>query len=191
VGFRGKPHQGTQLAQDAYEGLKAWAGPDRNSTLPALYCLGLNLQWSGQIEEAEQRFQEFVTLCEKNDYQWPLAPFLLTRLQLIEGKISPEQARPVIERFVEANTKPLTLIQGELGLTALARCLVDLGEYEEADAVMQQNPGRLANAVSNDHFERRLYLETLITINDGLSRSEKVAEYRGQMREAEATKVPE
>jgi non-specific serine/threonine protein kinase/serine/threonine-protein kinase len=191
VGFRGKPHQGTQLAQDAYEGLRAWAGPDRNSTLPALYCLGLNLQWSGQIEEAEQRFQEFVAICEENDYQWPLAPFLLARLQMIEGKISPEQARPVLERFVEANTNPLALVRGELGLTALARCLVDLGEYEKADALMQQNPGRLTDAVSKDHFERRLYLNTLVDMYEGLGRPERAAEYRALLREAEATKAPD
>ncbi|MHC4140528.1 MAG: serine/threonine protein kinase [Planctomycetota bacterium] len=189
VGFQGKPYEGARLAQDAYEGLMGWAGPDRNTTLPALYCLGLNLQWSGQTQEAEQRFEEFVAICEENDYQWPLAPFLLTRLQLIEGKISPEQARPVIERFVEANTNPLTLVQGELGLTALARCLVDLGEYEQADVVMQQNPGRLTDAVSTDHFERRLYLETLLAINEGLGRTAKTTEYRALLRKAEGVKV--
>ncbi|MHC4970695.1 MAG: hypothetical protein ACYTF4_19055, partial [Planctomycetota bacterium] len=78
-----------------------------------------------------------------------------------------------------------------LGLTALARCLVDLGEYEKADALMQQNPGRLTDAVSKDHFERRLYLNTLVDMYEGLGRPERAAEYRALLREAEATKAPD
>ena len=70
-------------------------------------------------------------------------------------------------------------------MTALARCLVDLGKFDEADAVMQRNPGRLAGAVSTDHYERRLYLATLAKIYEGLDQPEKAAEYHALLREAE------
>lgn len=42
-----------------------------------------------------------------------------------------------------------------MGLTALARCLADLGEHEEADALMQQNLGRLADMVAEVPFVRK------------------------------------
>ncbi len=72
-----------------------------------------------------------------------------------------------------------------MGLTALAHCLVRLGRFEEAEATMQHNPGRLVDAIHPHHYERRLYLDTLAKIHEGLRRPEKAAEYRVLLREAE------
>ncbi len=70
-------------------------------------------------------------------------------------------------------------------MSSASRCLVELGEYEEADVVMQQNPGRLVKAIPPHHYERLLYHDTLAKIHEGLGRPEKAAEYRAMVREAE------
>ena len=68
---------------------------------------------------------------------------------------------------------------------ALAECLVRLGLFQEADVVMHRATGRLAAAVSQGHFERRLYLNTLVAVHEGLGQPEKAAEYRALLREAD------
>jgi hypothetical protein len=41
------------------------------------------------------------------------------------------------------------------------------------------------------HYERRLYLETLIEMHEGLGEPEKAAEYRELLGEAAATNLPD
>jgi len=62
---------------------------------------------------------------------------------------------------------------GEMMSTALAQCLVRLGRFEDAEATMQRNLGRLVEAIAPEHFERRLYLNTLAEIHKGLGQHDK------------------
>jgi non-specific serine/threonine protein kinase/serine/threonine-protein kinase len=191
IGLSGNPSEGARIAEGASGQLINDLGPNHPITLTSLYALGLNLQWSGRTEEAQRHFEEYKARSMESGYDFALPTFLLARLQWLEGELSAADARPLIEQLVERSTKPMIPILGELGLTALARCLVDLGEYEQADTLMQQNPGRLAAAVSTDHYERRLYLATLVAIKEGLGESDKAEEFRDLLRKAGGVKGPD
>jgi tetratricopeptide (TPR) repeat protein/serine/threonine-protein kinase RIO1 len=185
VGLLGDPQGGAQLAEDVYVSRIDRVGPHETYVLAALYCLGLNLQWAGRAEEAERRFQEYMSFHEETPQPGSFGNFLLLRVHLLQGKVSAEEALPILEQFVATMTDPLLPTGGEMGLTALANCLVRLGRFEEAEAQMQRNPGRFTAAVSSDHFERRLYLETLAQIYEGLEEPEKAEEYRDLLRQAQ------
>jgi hypothetical protein len=68
-------------------------------------------------------------------------------------------------------------------------CLVRLGQFDKAEQVMQQHSGRLIEAIPLDHYERRLYLNTWLEIYEGLGQSEKAAQYRALLREAEERRL--
>ena len=64
-----------------------------------------------------------------------------------------------------------------------------LGRFEEAEQLMRRHPGKLMDAIAPDHYERRLYLETLAEMYVGLGQPEKAAEYRALLREAEGAEA--
>ncbi len=99
--------------------------------------------------------------------------------------LEPSDALPTFEEFAPAVDEPLRPFWGEVGLTSQGLCLVRLARYEEARQVMQRHPGQLMKAIPTDHYERRLYLKTLVEIHDGLGQPEKRAEYQALLREAE------
>ncbi len=73
----------------------------------------------------------------------------------------------------------------ELARATQANCLARLRRYDEAKGVMQERRLRILGALPAGHFERRLYLQTLAEISEGLGQPEKAAEYRALLREAE------
>jgi tetratricopeptide (TPR) repeat protein len=186
-GCAGDPEVGASLARDAYETRLESFGRAHHTTTASLHTLGLNLMWSDRLEEAEERFVEFLSI--KRDVlgnQNPVgSAFWVARVQMLRGKIGPEEALPIVEKFVEVNTNPVRTWHGEWGLTTKAYCLVQLGRYGEAREVVEQHPEKLIEALPAGHFERRLHFQALAEMYEGLGQPDKVAEYRALLREAE------
>ncbi|MHC4080278.1 MAG: serine/threonine protein kinase [Planctomycetota bacterium] len=191
MAVQGRVEDGTLLAQEAHEILSDAFGPASHRSTTALRWLGHNLQWSGRLEDAGLRFQEYLTIAANANQPTQRAEFLLTRVQMFQGVLDAGQALPIFEDFVTAHTEPMRFVLGEIGLTSLARCLVHLGRFEEARQVMNRHPGRFMDAAPAYHYERRLYLETLIEMHEGLGEPEKAAEYRELLGEAAATNLPD
>ena len=175
VSYQGESAQGVLFAKEAYETTTELLGSDHPATQTAGTGLGFNLLWSGRFEDAEPVFAQSSRLSSR---------FALTRLRLLQGSMDPEDALPTIEEFV-AETQPIQPQVWEVALTAQALCLVRLGRYEDAQQVMQRHPGKFMNAIAPNHYERRLYLNTLVEIYEGLDEPEKAAEYRALVRKAE------
>ncbi|MHC4427726.1 MAG: hypothetical protein ACYS0D_03875, partial [Planctomycetota bacterium] len=140
----------------------------------------LNLQWAGQLEEAEEYFLKwqaaFYELPEKpSDRDRPYrADFFVARVQLLLGTLAPSDALPIIEAYINVGDSHY----GDLGLITRALCLARLGQYREAEAALAEYDGTLLAAAVPGHYERRLRLSTLAEISEGLGDHEKAAEYR-------------
>ncbi len=115
-----------------------------------------------------------------------MARFLLSRVRLLMGRLEPQEALPVFKEAVQAYTEPMRSHLGEMSLTAYASCLVRLGRYEEAEIQMQRHPEDMMAAISAHHYERRMHLQTLAEMHEGLGQPAKAAEYRALLRQAEA-----
>ena len=191
VGLLGDPQRGAVLAEAAHTRAMEITGPHRNYTAGTLYTLGLNLQWIGEDEQAEERFHEYLAQCKQTGQSDGMARFFLARSRLLQGDITPEEALPILQRYVEAQTDPMQPVMGDMGLTALAQCLVRLDRFEDADDAMQRNPGEFTAAVAPDHFEERLHRDTLNAIEQGLNRAEQAVLSREQPRPAETVKPPD
>jgi hypothetical protein len=89
---------------------------------------------------------------------------------MLQGNLGADEAVPVFERFVAVHSEPMRPVFGEIGLTSLALCLARLGRFEDARQVMDRHPAKLMDAIPADHYERRLYLETLVLIDGGTPR---------------------
>ncbi|MHC4064553.1 MAG: protein kinase domain-containing protein [Planctomycetota bacterium] len=190
VGLLGKTGEGYTLTQESLQMISESYGPTSVEIAVALYTAGLNLQWAGRAEEAEEYFERFRGLWDHGHLTLKptMADFFLARLRLLEGRMTPAEALPFLQAFVDIDFSSWSR---EFGIPVTGWCLVQLGRYEEAERLMQRCPGRLANAVPDNHFERRLYLNTLAEIYEGLGQPEKVAGYRALLREAEEVDAPE
>jgi tetratricopeptide (TPR) repeat protein len=189
LALQGRVEEGAVLAQAAHELESDAFGPASPRSTTALRWIGHNLQWSGRLADAELRFQEYLTIAANANQPTLRAEFLLTRVQMLQGKLDAGQALPIFEAFVADNTEPMRYYFGEIGLTSLAQCLVRLGRFQDARLVMDRHPGRMMDAIPPHHYERRLYLETLIEMHEGLDEPEKAEEYRELLREAETTEA--
>jgi tRNA A-37 threonylcarbamoyl transferase component Bud32/tetratricopeptide (TPR) repeat protein len=181
VGWLGDPAEGAALARDAADQRIRLLGLDHASTRTSLYTAGLNLQWMGQDEEAERYFERHLSSKET-----PFAQFLHARLRMLAGELGAEEALPILEDFAPSLADPIRPFSSEMSLTAQGLCLVYLGRYEEAAQVMQRHPGELMEAIAQHHYERRLYLNTLTALYEGLGQAEKATEYRALLGEAES-----
>jgi tetratricopeptide (TPR) repeat protein len=193
-GLTGNPAEGAALAKAACEPRLAHLSPGARTTGVSLYTAGHIYEWMGDLEEAERYFEQYLSgqeLASPDHFHGTLlARFLLTRVRLLMARIEPQEALPVFEESVRAYTEPMRSYLGEVSLTAYALCLARLGRYEEAEAQMQRHPGDLMAALPEHHYERRLHLQTLAEIHEGLGEPEKAAEYRAMLREAEESKTP-
>lgn len=145
----------------------------------------MNLQRTGRLEEAEEYFLEYRSVFDQlaehpEDSTSQFAEFLLARVRLLRGQLSPQEALPAIDAFVAAKEKTHYSTFYGLGLTAKMLCLVRLGRYAEAEALVPELPDELMKAMPRDHYERRLYRSTLGELYEGLGDREKAAEYRDE-----------
>ncbi|MHC4219822.1 MAG: protein kinase domain-containing protein [Planctomycetota bacterium] len=183
LGLLGQTDEGFDLVQESLQIHTESLSPTSAGHAVTLYVAGLILQWGSRSEEAETYFERCRGLWDLGHMTATprMADFFLARCRVLQGRITPAEALPIVEKFVRDRPWPT-----EFGIPATAWCLVKLGRYDEADQLMQRCPGRLAEGVPHDHFERRLYLETQLGIYEGLGRREKAAEYRALLREAES-----
>ncbi|MHC4140349.1 MAG: protein kinase domain-containing protein [Planctomycetota bacterium] len=189
VGLTGDPAEGAALAEQSAEILLESFGPAPIFTRVALYCTGLNLQWLGRLDEAEQYFRRFRwawdQVPDRGDRRPALQDFLLTRVLLLRGTLAPADALATIEdctpRLVDWDPRAF----GEMAQVTHALCLVRLKRFEEADRQAEQIEGAFVDAIAPDHYERRLYFQMLAELYEGLDQPEKAAEYEALLREAE------
>jgi hypothetical protein len=143
----------------------------------------MNLQWAGRLEEAEGYFLEYWSALDemaehREDPTSQFAEFLLARVRLLRGGLSPQEALPVIDAFVAAKERTYHATFYGLGLTAKMLCLVRLGRFAEAEALVPELPDELMQVLPRDHYERRLFRATLVELYEGLGDDEKATEFR-------------
>jgi tetratricopeptide (TPR) repeat protein len=189
VGYQGDLDRSATLAAEAYERRLEQLGPNHLWTRESLARSGLNEQWRGGLDQAHERFAEYLRISSAVDDQVIHAKFLLIRLEMLRGAREPAEALDVFRAFVAKTTEPMQRFWGEMALTAQALCLARLGRYEEAERVMRRHPGELMDAIAPDHYERRLYLNTWVEIYEGLGDAEKAAEYWALLRAAEERRL--
>ncbi|MHC4216840.1 MAG: serine/threonine protein kinase [Planctomycetota bacterium] len=179
-GCAGDPKRGASLAREAYELRLETFGRRHTFTSGSLRALAWNLMWDGRLEEAEEVFAERAAIREevtgRENTGGPA--YWVARVRLLQGKISAEEALPLVESQVKRHTNPIHLFYGEWSLTTKAYCLVQLRRYDEALEVMKQHPEKLIDALPPGHFERRLHFRTLADMYEGLGEPEKAAGYR-------------
>ncbi|MHC4216998.1 MAG: serine/threonine protein kinase [Planctomycetota bacterium] len=178
-GCMGDPEQGHSYSREVYDLYVERLGRDHHDTRISLYSVGLNLQWMGRLDEAEQRFQEYLDASTRAGMGLALARFLVARVRLLQGTLAPAEVLLVAEELVRSAPGWI-----ELGMTTQALCLVRLGRYEEATVVMDGHPHRFLGALAEGHYERRLHLRTLAEMYEGLGEPEKAKEYRALLGEA-------
>jgi hypothetical protein len=187
-GVRGDPEEGLALTRQAAETFLRLHGLGVETTMVSLYATGLNLQWMGHLDEAEDYFVKYRSAWDAFPGRFPgkplLADFLLHRVRMLQGEVGADQVLPIAQELLDSGRLPFF---EELALTTKAFCLVRLGRYDEAERVMQQLPGKLMKALPEDHYERRLYNQALAEMYEGLGQPEKAAQYRALLREAEGS----
>jgi tetratricopeptide (TPR) repeat protein len=160
-------------------------GPGWGDTRVSFFAAGMNLQWMGRLEEAEEYLLAYRSANEqvaehRQDPKSQFAEFLLARVRLLRGQLSPQEALPAIDAFVAAKEKTYYATFYGLGLTAKMLCLVRLGRFAEAEALVPELPDQLMKVMPRAHYERRLYRATLVELYEGLGDHEKADEYREQ-----------
>jgi hypothetical protein len=176
-GCLGDPERGHSYTREAYGLYVEHLGRDHFDTRVSLYCVGFNLKWMGHLEEAQQRYQDFLDASTRACAGLAFARFLVARIRLLQGTIDPAEALPIAEELARTSRGWV-----ELGLTTQALCLVRLGRYEEAKVVMDGHPNKFLSALAEGHYERRLHLQTLAEMYEGLGDTETAAEYRALLR---------
>ncbi|MHC4304211.1 MAG: serine/threonine protein kinase [Planctomycetota bacterium] len=176
-GCMGDPETGHSYAREAYDLYLEHLGPDHPDTRIGLYIVGLNLEWMGRLEEAQQRYQEYLDTATRTGMGLAFARFLVARVQLLQETLDPAEVLPVAEELARTSRGWV-----ELGLTTQALCLVQIGRYEEAKVVMDGHPNKFLAALGGGHYERRLHYLALAEMYEGLGEPQKAAEYRALLR---------
>jgi tetratricopeptide (TPR) repeat protein len=159
--------------------------PGWGGTRVSFFAAGVNLRRTGRLEDAEEYSLEYRSVFDQiaehpQDPKSQFGEFLLARARLLRGELSPQEALPVIEAFVAAKEKTYYSTFYGLGLTAKMLCLIRLGRFTDAEALVPELPDELMKAMPRDHHERRLYRATLVELYEGLGDHEKADEYREQ-----------
>jgi hypothetical protein len=190
LGCTGDTANGAALSRQAAELQLERLGPASKTTRITLYGAGLNAQWAERLGEAESFFQKLQSAYQEppapREDQVALADFLLARVQLLQGELSPADALPTIQQAAPLIVEWDPDGFGEMALIAKALCLARIERFEEAKRTVGRIEGVLMDAISPDHHERRLYLRTRVEIHEGLGEPDRAAEYRALLREAEA-----
>jgi tetratricopeptide (TPR) repeat protein len=185
-GLNGDTEGALPLAREAYEIRLESFGADHYFTTNAQHTIAGVLEWGGDLDGAQEILEQLLPILQsRTGKEHPVGvSFWLARVRLLRGQIDAAEALPFVKRFVKVNTNPMNPFYGETGLTAQTLCLVRLGRFDEAKAIMDRHPQQLIAAVAEDHHERRLHLRTLAEMCDGLGQPEKAAEYRALLRQA-------
>ncbi len=187
LGLRGHYDESESFGREALDILVASVGVVSPHTNVSLYTIGLNLQWMGRLDEAEEYFQRYRSSWDVAGDQWTSEPahadFLLARVRLLQGEMAPDEALPVVMNYVREEPSELF---ADMAHTTHAMCLVRLKRFEEAERQAEQIEGAFMDAIAPDHYERQLYFQMLTELHDGLDQSAQAAEYRALLREAES-----
>jgi hypothetical protein len=115
--------------------------PGWGGTRVSFFAAGVNLRRTGRLEDAEEYSLEYRSVFDQTaehpqDPKSQFGEFLLARARLLRGELSPQEALPVIEAFVAAKEKTYYSTFYGLGLTAKMLCLIRLGRFTDAEALV-------------------------------------------------------
>ncbi|MHC4587986.1 MAG: serine/threonine protein kinase [Planctomycetota bacterium] len=190
IGWLGHYEEAADLALPACEMRARLHGPHSKWAFSCYRTAGLVLQWLGRPAEAEEYFRQHRATWDKLPYRRDDEPwqpdFFLARLEMLEGRLDPAEACPVIETFVRRK-EPGT--SRNIGVTAHVLCLVRQGDFQQAERALREYDETIMREVPDDHFERQLHFRALAELYEGLDRQEKAAAYRALLREAEESRA--
>ncbi|MHC4140342.1 MAG: serine/threonine protein kinase [Planctomycetota bacterium] len=159
-------------------------GPE---TLWAFSCYrtaGLVMQWLGRPDEARTYFEAHRAAAKRQQFErsgegWH-SGFFVARLAMLEGRMEPAEACPIMEEFVRRK-RPGSF--RNMAVTARVLCLTRMDYLDQAEQALADYDEEVMRDVPDHHYERQLHFRTLVELYEGLNRPEESARYRSLLRQ--------